>query len=96
MNRETVSSAWYTLDLCVDFYPRPAIEQALAAFEAVAQIRVDWGERYQHVTMQSRAGVSTEEIAREFANHVLAAVAVGGLAPTASGREGSGAKSGPR
>jgi len=64
-----------TLDFHTELYGRRAIDQAVAAFAALGEFRVEVVGHYLRVTIQSASGAA--RLSREFANHALSLAVVG-------------------
>lgn len=77
--RHGVSStgAGGSLDLHVDFYPRAAIDMAVAAFSRFGFFAVEDRAPYHRVLLPAQHAVAGTVLAREFANYALAAAALG-------------------
>ncbi len=65
------------LDLHMDFYPRAAIDAAVAAFARFGAFVVEARAPYHRVLLPERPAVGASVLAREFANYALAAAALG-------------------
>jgi hypothetical protein len=61
----------------VDFYPRAAIDMAVAAFSRFGFFAVEDRAPYHRVLLPAQHAVTGTLLAREFANYALAAAALG-------------------
>ncbi len=61
------------LDLHVDFYPRAAVDAAVAAFSRFGPFAVEVRGPYHRVEVPPSAAIAPDRLAREFANYALAA-----------------------
>jgi hypothetical protein len=65
------------LDLHMDFYPRAAIDAAVAAFSRFGAFVVEARAPYHRVLLPARPAAGAAVLAREFAIYALAAAALG-------------------
>ncbi len=65
------------LDLHMDFYPRAAIDAALAAFSRFGPFAVEVRAPYHRILLPRGPAIGSTLLARELANYALAAAALG-------------------
>ncbi len=73
------------LDLHMDFYPRAAVDAAVAAFSRFGAFAVETRAPYHRVLLPASPAVGADVLARELSNYALAAAALGPPPPEHDG-----------
>jgi hypothetical protein len=81
----STTDAGAPLLLHADFYPRAAIDAAVAAFSGFGGFSVEPCAPYHRVRLPARPAAEATVLAREFANYALAAAALGRPGPDGDG-----------